>query len=215
MNIVNFISLAALLLFNSGCFTSEKPYTYYLLDPKVSIPDSLTDQGEKDISTDTTSNDRVVKTRWNDGKTYNEIDIPIIASGQRIIIEHEAKKPDSKNNGPDIVVPAPSASDTSHKVMHNAYLSKGFAENTKSPEVSLSQGRTMLDEAIRARNYALALQIVEKILSRYPSHAEFMRSKGSILLLLGEKSKALETYEAAQDIEFDPSVERKLKELDQ
>ena len=207
--------IAALAVIATSCFTSEKPYTHYLLDPKVVVPDSLTEQGEQPLPRDATSNDRVVKTRWNDGKTYNELDIPIISSGQRIVIEHEARAPDSKAAGPDIVIAAPSASDTSHKVMHNAYISKGLTENTKAPEVSLSQGRSMLDDAIRARNYALALQVVEKILARYPSHAEFMRSKGSILLLLGEKTKALEVYEAAQDIEYDPSVERKLKELDQ
>lgn len=212
MQKIIFLILAHFLV--TGCFTSERPYSYYLLDPKVVIPESATKQEERPINTDTNATDRVVKSRWNDGSTYNEIDIPIISSGQRIIIEHEAKKPDQKAPGPDLVIPVPTASDTSHVVMHNAYISKGMTENSKAPEVSLSKGRAMLDDAIRARNYALALQIVEKILARYPSHAEFMRSKGSILLLLGEKTKAIEVYEAAQDLEFDPAVERKLKELD-
>ncbi len=201
-------------LFLGACSTSEKPYTHYLIDPTVVIDEALVDQGETPLPREQGTGDRTIKARWNDGKTYTEVEIPVLSSGQRIVIEHEAKPADMKKRGPEPVLPAPSVSDSSHFLMLNAYLAKGLTENTKAPEVSLSQARIKLDEAVRARNYSLALAIVEKVLNRYPSHPEFLRAKGSVLLLLGEKEKALESYETAQDIEFDPSVERKLRELD-
>lgn len=213
MRVLSSIAICAAL--QGGCSTSEKPYTHYLLDPRVVIDRSLSEQGDMPVPKDSTTGDRTIKARWNDGKSYTELDIPIIASGQRIVIEHDARRSDPKKKGPDIILPAPTATDSSHLEMHNAYLAKGLAENTKSPEISLSQARIKLDQAVRARNYALALGIVDKVLSRYPSHPEFLRARGSVLLLLGEKAKASEVYEQAQDIEFDPSVERKLKELDQ
>ena len=48
---------------------------------------------------------------------------------------------------------------------------------------------------------------------RYPAHPETLRAKGSILLLMGEREKAIETYEAAEEIESDPAVRKKLDEL--
>lgn len=198
-----------------GCFTSEKPYTHYLLDPEVEVQKQLLDkETDRPLATPPPGSDRTIKSRWNNGQVYTEVEIPVLASGQRIVIEHEATRPDQKKPGPSVVMASPSASDTSHQVLHNAYLARGLQENTKAPEVSLSQARIRIDQTVRGKNYALALQMLEKVLARYPSHPEFLRAKGSVLLLLGEREKALETYEAAQDIEFDPSVERKLKELE-
>ena len=51
------------------------------------------------------------------------------------------------------------------------------------------------------------------VLARYPSHPEFMRAKGSILFLLGEREKAIEVYEAVEEIETDPQVRQMLEEL--
>ncbi|WP_141733982.1 tetratricopeptide repeat protein [Oligoflexus tunisiensis] len=199
----------ALLL---GCSSSHKPYSHYLLDPQVIIPEDVVERPEK-AELSRSGSDRTVKSRWNDGQTYTEIDIPVLASGQRIVIEHRTDKAGVKKPGPRIVLPAPSSTDTGHLVMHNAYISKGFQENPKAPEISLSQARIKLDEAVKLNNHGLALQIIERTLDRYPSHPEFLRAKGSVLLLLGEKEKAIETYESAQDLEPDPSVDRKLREL--
>ncbi len=196
----------------TACTSSDKPYSHYLLDPQVVVSKDLVDQPEQPRLEPATS-ERTVKSRWNDGDTYSEVDIPVLSSGQRIIIDHKAEKSGSKKPGPEIVLPGPSATDGSHLVMHNAYISKGFEVNAKAAEVSLSQARMKLDEASRQNNYGLALRIVEKVLARYPSHPEFLRAKGSVLLLLGEKAKAIEVYEQAQDLEPDPSVERKLREL--
>ncbi|MCB9746633.1 MAG: hypothetical protein H6740_28920 [Alphaproteobacteria bacterium] len=53
----------------------------------------------------------------------------------------------------------------------------------------------------------------ELILARYPSHPETLRAKGSILLMLGEREKAIEIYEQVEEIESDPAVRAKLEAL--
>jgi tetratricopeptide (TPR) repeat protein len=70
-----------------------------------------------------------------------------------------------------------------------------------------------MQDALSAGNYELALEWCALLLARYPSHPETLRAKGSILLLLGERDKAIETYEAAEEIESDPAVREKLDEL--
>jgi regulator of sirC expression with transglutaminase-like and TPR domain len=70
-----------------------------------------------------------------------------------------------------------------------------------------------MQDALNAGNYQVALEWCELVLARYPSHPETLRAKGSILLMLGEREKAIEVYEAVEEIETDPSVRRKLEEL--
>jgi tetratricopeptide (TPR) repeat protein len=70
-----------------------------------------------------------------------------------------------------------------------------------------------MQDALRAGNYQLALEWCELVLARYPSHPETLRAKGSMLLMLGEREKAIEVYEAAEEIESDPLVRQKLDEL--
>ena len=57
------------------------------------------------------------------------------------------------------------------------------------------------------------LEWCELVLARYPSHPETLRAKGSILLMLGEREKAIEVYETVEEIETDPAVRKKLEEL--
>ena len=54
---------------------------------------------------------------------------------------------------------------------------------------------------------------LELVLARYKSHPEFLRAKASILLLLGEREKAIKIYEDVEEIESDPNVRKKLEEL--
>ena len=82
-----------------------------------------------------------------------------------------------------------------------------------APEVSISRARGLMQQAIREGNHQLALEWCELVLARYPSHPETLRAKGSILVLLGEREKAIEVYEAVEEIESDPAVRRKLDEL--
>ena len=75
------------------------------------------------------------------------------------------------------------------------------------------RARTLMQDALAGGNYQLALEWAELVLARYPSHPETLRAKGSILLLLGEREKAIETWEAVEEIESDPDVRDKLEEL--
>ena len=65
----------------------------------------------------------------------------------------------------------------------------------------------------RKGNYQIALEWCQLVLARYPSHPEFLRAKASILLMLGERDKAIEVYETAEEIESDPEVRRTLERL--
>ena len=70
-----------------------------------------------------------------------------------------------------------------------------------------------MEAGIKAGNYQLALEWCEMALARYPSHPGFLRAKGSILLLMGEREKAIEVYEKVEEIESDPQVRKQLEEL--
>ena len=89
----------------------------------------------------------------------------------------------------------------------------GLRVNPDAAAVSLTEGRTRMNAALADGNYAVALQWAELVLARYPSHPETLRAKGSILLLLGERDKAIEVYEAAEEIETDPKVRAQLEAL--
>ncbi len=66
---------------------------------------------------------------------------------------------------------------------------------------------------MKTGNYQVALEWCELVLARYKSHPEFLRAKASILLMLGEREKAIQIYEQAEDVESDPAVRKKLEEL--
>jgi tetratricopeptide (TPR) repeat protein len=149
--------------------------------------------------------------RWNDGDVITEVQIPMLASGQRIVIEHTASAtPIETIPATRLVPPPPSVAD---KSLDEAYRQRGLAVNPEAPEVSISKGRTLMQEAINTGNFQLALEWCELVLARYPSHPETLRAKGSILLMLGEREKAIEVYEAVEEIESDPAVRKKLEEL--
>jgi hypothetical protein len=79
--------------------------------------------------------------------------------------------------------------------------------------VSITRARTLMQEATKGGNYTLALEWCETVLQRYRSHPEFLRAKASLLLMMGERDKAIEVYEQVEAIESDPAVRKKLEEL--
>jgi tetratricopeptide (TPR) repeat protein len=79
--------------------------------------------------------------------------------------------------------------------------------------VSITRARTLMQEAVKGGNYHLALEWCETVLQRYKSHPEFLRAKASLLLMMGERDKAIEIYEQVEAIESDPDVRKKLEEL--
>jgi len=95
----------------------------------------------------------------------------------------------------------------------DAYRARGLRVDEGAPEVSLVRARSNMQDAIKLGNYHLALEWCETVLHRYPSHPEFLRAKASILLMIGEREKAIEIYEQAETVESHPDVRKKLEQL--
>jgi|GEM_PF-537533 len=202
----------------SAC--ASRNYANFLLDEPIEKNESLAENGPP-LKPEVFANQGVMKVRWNDGVTFTEVDVPLLASGQRIVVEHggavsQSGQPASASGGKaenrprSVVAPPPTEADRS---LSEAYKERGLKENPQAPDVSLSRTRALMNDAIRSGNYSLALEYAESVLARYPSHPEFLRAKGSILLLVGERDKAIEIYEKAEEVESDPKVKAKLQQL--
>lgn len=193
----------------AGCMSRN--YTHYLIDTPIE-KNETTKEGGTPIRPYSGATSSTMKVRWNDGNVFTEVDVPLLASGQRVIIEHNSGKADKIKGLPvsKVVPPAPTIAD---KSLSDAYRERGLKENAAAPDVSISRSRGLVQDAIAAGNYSLALEYAELVLGRYPSHPEFLRAKGSILLLMGEREKAIQVYEQAEEIESDPKVRKKLEEL--
>jgi hypothetical protein len=193
----------------SACATRN--YTYYLVDPEPAKNDALKEEEgtlARPFSYGTTT---VMKVRWNDGNLVTEVDIPMVSTGQRVVIEHAESGTGVKRiQATRLVPPPPTAADAT---LVEAYRARGLGINEAAPEVSIVRAREKVQQATREGNYQLALEWVELVLARYKSHPEFLRAKASLLLMMGEKQKAIEIYEAAEAIESDPKVRKKLEEL--
>jgi hypothetical protein len=199
--------LLALVLF--GCATRN--YTHYLIEPAPKTNPALEEEEGTDLRPVGFGSTTAMKVRWNDGNVITEVQIPMLASGQRIVIEHTASATDVETiPATRLVPPPPSAAD---ETLDEAYRERGLRVEPDAPEVSISRARTLMQEALAGGNYQLALEWCELVLARYPAHPETLRAKGSILLLLGERDKAIEVYEEVEEIESDPAVRKKLEEL--
>jgi hypothetical protein len=198
------------LLLTSACAAHN--YSYYLVEPAPQKHPALKEEGTplRPFGFGSTT---VMKVRWNDGNLITEVDVPMLASGQRVVIEHGAGSGEVKTVPATRVVPPPPTSADS--VLIDAYRARGLSIDAEAPEVSLLRARALMQEAIKGGNYGLALEWCETVLHRYKSHPEFLRAKASILLMMGERAKAIEVYEQAESVETDPAVRKKLEELQQ
>jgi hypothetical protein len=200
--------LVASLLLLAAC--SARNYTYYLVDPPPRRHPALKEEGTL-VRPFTFGTTTVMKVRWNDGNLITEVDVPMLASGQRVVIEHGAAPGEVKPlPATRVVPPPPSRADQS---LIDAYRARGLAIDEGAPEVSITRAKSLMQEALKGGNYQLALEWCETVLGRYRSHPEFLRAKASILLLMGERDKAIEVYEQAEEIESDPGVRKKLEDL--
>ena len=200
--------LLAAVLVLGAC--SARSYTHYLIEPAPKKNPALMEEGTllRPFGFGSTT---VMKVNWNDGTILTEVQIPMLASGQRIIIEHSDTSDQVKTiPATRLVPPMPSIAD---KSLVEAYRARGLRVNQDTPDVSITRSRTLMESALKAGNYQLGLEWCEMLLARYPSHPEFMRAKGSILVLMGEREKAIEIYEAVEEIESDPLVREKLESL--
>ncbi|MCA9561175.1 MAG: hypothetical protein KC583_21650, partial [Myxococcales bacterium] len=77
--------LTLLLLVLAGC--SARSYTHYLIEPAPKKNPALLEEGTllRPFGFGSTT---VMKVTWNDGQVLTEVQIPLLASGQRIVIEH-------------------------------------------------------------------------------------------------------------------------------
>ncbi len=185
-------------------------YTHYLIDVPVKKNPTLQEEGtlSRPFGFGSTT---TMKVRWNDGALMTEVEVPLLASGQRVVIEHGAGSGEVKTlPATRLVPPPPTRADES---LIQAYRERGLSVDDSAAEVSLTRARTMVHDAMKEGNYQLALEWCELVLARYKSHPEFLRAKASILLMLGEKEKAVQIYEQAEEIETDPQVRKKLEEL--
>lgn len=197
------------LLATSACATRN--YTHYLLEPAPATNPALEEEEGTQLRPLAFGSTTSMKVAWNDGTTLTELEIPMLASGQRIVIEHTPSATGVPTlPATSLVPPPPAAAD---RPLEEAYRERGLAVNPDAAAISLSVGRTRMQTALAEGNYSMALEWAELLLARYPSHPETLRAKGSILLLLGEREKAIEVYEAAEEIESDPDVRRQLDEL--
>lgn len=208
MSMERLVLCALALSLATSC--AARNYTYYLIEPPPKKHAALKEEGTltRPFGYGSTT---VMKVRWNDGDLITEVDVPMLASGQRIVIEHGAGSSDVKTiPATRVVPPPPTRADDS---LVEAYRSRGLRVDESAPEVSITRAKTLMQEATAQGNYHLALEWVETVLQRYPSHPEFLRAKASLLLMMGERQKAIEIYEKVEAIESDPGVRKKLEEL--
>ena len=201
--------LAALLALSCGC--AARNYTHYLIEPAPAVNPALEEEEGTQLRPLAFGSTTAMKVSWNDGTTLTEVEIPLLASGQRVVIEHSAGSGGVSTIPATRVVPPPPT--LADKSLDEAYRARGLAVNPDAAQVSISGARTRMQEALADGNYQLALEWCEQVLARYPSHPETLRAKGSILLMMGEREKAIEIYEAVEEIETDPTVRRQLEEL--
>jgi hypothetical protein len=193
----------------ASCATQN--YTYYLVDPEPAKDEPLQDEEGTLAQPFAWGSTTVMKVRWNDGDLLTEVDIPMVSTGQRVVIEHGTTGSGVKTlPSTRLVPPPPTPADAT---LIEAYRQRGLSINESAPEVSILKARERVQEASKAGNYQLALEYVELVLARYKSHPEFLRAKASLLLMMGERPKAIEIYELAESIESDPAVRKKLEEL--
>lgn len=204
---LGFFGLVAAL--SSACAT--RSYTHYLIEPAPTTNPALEEEEGTQLRPMAFGSTTAMTVSWNDGTVITEVEIPLLASGQRVVIEHSGAASGVETiPASRLVPPPPTAADGT---LDAAYRERGLRVNPDAPEVSLTAGRTRMQSALADGNYQLALEWAELVLARYPSHPETLRAKGSILLLMGEREKAIEIYEAAEEIETDPAVRAKLEEL--
>lgn len=201
-------SLLVVVVLQLGC--ASRNYTYYLVEPEpVRNPELSEDETlQRPFTYGSTT---TMKVRWNDGDTLTEIDIPMLSSGQRVVIEHARDQTGVEALPSTTLVPPPQTA--ADEALIEAYRSRGLRVNDDAAAVSIAQANERMKEAIKSGNYGLALEWAELVLARYPSHPQFLRAKASLLLMMGERQKAIEVYEKAEAVESDPAVRKKLDEL--
>ncbi|MEO1171128.1 MAG: hypothetical protein AAFX94_03605, partial [Myxococcota bacterium] len=115
---------AILLLSVIGC--TSRNYTHYLVAPAPKRSERL-DEDVRKARPFNFGSTTVMKVRWNDGERVTEVELPLLASGQRIVIEH-GDAPDGVSTLPktSVVPPPPTEADAT---LIQAYRERGLSVN--------------------------------------------------------------------------------------
>lgn len=189
-----------------GACNSTREFWRYVVDKEVSKP--LAERETGTIDTPRMLSPHNVKVVYNDGSTSTEVLIPVLSSGQQIMIAHNDRTSPSALS----VVPLPPGD--ADRALEDSYLESGKQVIRKEAPVSIVKTQARIQELVKQGNYALALEYADQLLKRYPSHVKTLRTRGSLLLKMGEKPEAIKAYQKAQDIEPDPRVEELIKKLE-
>ncbi len=198
--------LSALLMIigvlGAGCASGHE-FWNHAVDEPVAKPTTREDGTDGEIKSS-----QVVHVAFNDGSTRTDVDIPVLTSGQVIVIDQK-----SRAAGKDIgLVPLPPTE--ADKPVVDAYLKTGQPVTKQAPDVSIVKTHAMVQKLVRQGNFALALEYISQVLKRYPNHSESLRIKGSLLLKMGERDAALEAYRKAQSIQPNKRVSNQIEELE-
>lgn len=188
-----------------GC-NSTKEFWRYVVDKEVSKP--LAERETGTVDTPRMLSPHNVKVVYNDGSTSTEVLIPVLSSGQQILIAHNSRTSPSALS----VVPLPPGD--ADRALEDSYLESGKQVIRKEAPVSIVKTQSRIQELVKEGNYSLALEYADKLLKRYPNHVKTLRTRGSLLLKIGEKNESIKAYQKAQDIEPDPRVEELIKKLE-
>lgn len=195
--------LVLLILFVAGC-ASGREYWNYVVDPPV----DKTMPREKGTPLGDVDSTHVIKVRYSDGSTSTDVSVPVISSGQQVVIDQRGRPAQEAVN---LAPLAPTAADTA---LEDAYVKGGKQVVAKAAPVSIVKTQAMVKKLVKQGNFSLALEYVDQLLQKYPQHVESLRAKGSILLKMGEREAALETYRKAQEIEPNAQVKKQITDLE-
>ncbi len=188
-----------------GC-NASKEFWQYVVQDEIAKPIPPREEGEEDAPRLLSPHN--VRVVYNDGSTSTEVVIPVLSSGQQIVIDHKSRsKPSSLS-----VLPIPPA--PADQSLEQSYVEGGLPIQQKSTPVSIVKTHEKIRELVKEGNYAVALEYADQLLKRYPKHVKTLRTKGSLLLQMGELDAALKTYRDAQDVEPDKKVEELIQNLE-
>jgi tetratricopeptide (TPR) repeat protein len=193
-----------LIILNLAACASGREFWNFVVEEPVKKPITR-ESGELEALNPT--NQQAVKVTYNDGSTSTQVEIPVLSSGQQIVIDHKGR-PSEKSIG---LVPLPPVD--SDKSLEDAYLEKGNSISQRAAPVSIVKTKSEIQKLVKQGNYALALEYATQLLQRYPNHAETLRTKGALLLKIGERDAALEAYQRAQDIAPSARVAKQIEEI--
>lgn len=187
----------------TGCASGREFWTY-VVEPPVEKPT----RREQGTVSGAPASPQVIRVNYSDGRTSTEVQVPVISSGQQVIIDQKGRP------ASEAVNLAPLAPTEADRTLDDNYVKSGKTVSAKAAPVSIVRTQAMVKKLVKAGNYSLALEYLEQLLQRYPEHVESLRAKGSILLRMGERDAALETYRRAQEIEPDARVEQQIRTLE-